>query len=754
MRFTITIATPPAGATGPAAIWKAEIKGAGKSWRREMVQQPDGAEGLLPYPSEATLAPLEEPPGGLCVKLPADVLKVYQMIVARRADGIAAYGRYLFDNLLGKVIWADIVEQAKLGNEQIIELALSWTPNDGNLSRLHWEMMFDGANFLAAGHLSDGNKIIDVAVTRVVPNTTAVPAPGKGVPRVLFVIGTSLSDPSIRPGAEIMGLLRDPQADCRIYPWVIENASPKVIQTKVAEFNPEVVHFICHGDIDAKSKAGYIEMKPDPGNDQTRFFADQLWQWLNVGETPPRTVVLSACQSGTALGPQAVAPLAAELVSQGVPIVIAMSGRISDQACRLFTRRFAQALLSGETLVAATARGRRAAVAEGDAPKRSVDWGFPTLYLSAAVPENYAPGTNAAAMGEGIENRIKPYQLRRDRQPAFCGRQDFFDAYHELFDRTGRSSVLAVYTATDQKGYGRTRLLEELTLQAIRDGHVPCVVLASDREWQAPKSPLQLAVVIDAAMETARSSLGLDTGSEGPIILLKYYDQGTCPIDLLPPWLAMALRRGATGEAVTVNPYAISKAIERQFAELMEEARRVKPDLVGKNSRAILFLDEVHDYFKDLDSIAGQGKVGVWGFGSEQDPVPVIMAFSLGTPTTDLLRPITESGRPGWQAMELGRFDNDPERPEDMLAYGRVLMNPFDPKILPEWSDRAWFMDYEIEKSIVTESEATFRLLLSGLPSQLSEKILYASAMVTVKGAFVKPALDEQKLKELIEESK
>lgn len=414
MRFTITIDSLPAGANSTDAIWKAEINGAGKSWRREMVQRPDGAGGLLPYPSNATLAPLEAAPGGLCLKLPADVLKSYQQIVDRKADGIADYGQYLFDNLLGEVVWKEIVEQVKLANEQIIELALSWTPTDGNLSRLHWEMMFDGSNFLAAGHLSNGNKIIDVAVTRVVPNTTAMPAPGKSIPRVLFVIGTSLSDPSIRPGAEIMGLLRSPELDYRIYPWVIENASPKVIQAKVAEFNPEVVHFICHGDIDARSKAGYIEMKPDPGSEQTRFFAAQLWQWLNVSQTPPRTVVLSACQSGAALGPQAVAPLAAELVNQGVPIVIAMSGRISDQACRLFTRRFAQALLSGETLVAATARGRRAAIAEGDAPRRSVDWGFPTLYLSASVPENYAPGIAAAEIGEGIEKRMKPYELRRE----------------------------------------------------------------------------------------------------------------------------------------------------------------------------------------------------------------------------------------------------------------------------------------------------------------------------------------------------
>ena len=204
MRFTVTIETPPADSVGPAAIWKVEIMGAGKTWRRDMVQKADGAGGFLPFPSPATLA--EDPPAATS-QLPEYVLKLYNDIVARNAERITDYGRYLFDNLLGKVIWGEIVEEAKSQHERIIELALSWALTDANLSRLHWEMMFDGVNFLAAGHLLDGKRIIDVAITRVVRKTAAVPGPLSAFPRVLFVIGTSLSDPTIRPGAEIMGLI-------------------------------------------------------------------------------------------------------------------------------------------------------------------------------------------------------------------------------------------------------------------------------------------------------------------------------------------------------------------------------------------------------------------------------------------------------------------------------------------------------------------------------------------------------------------
>ena len=58
--------------------------------------------------------------------------------------------------------------------------------------------------------------------------------------------------------------------------------------------------------------------------------------------------------------------LARDLVVNGVPIVIAMSGRVSDRACRLFTRVFGAGppLIRGSRLVDAVVAGRRAAYLE------------------------------------------------------------------------------------------------------------------------------------------------------------------------------------------------------------------------------------------------------------------------------------------------------------------------------------------------------------------------------------------------------
>ncbi len=116
--------------------------------------------------------------------------------------------------------------------EQLIELALSWALNDSNPLRLHWEMMYDGAQFLAAGRVLPSNKGLDIAVTRVVAQSTgSCSRKISAAPRVLFVIGTSLTDSSILPGAEIMSLLRAPEIEERISPMVLENAIPRSSRT-------------------------------------------------------------------------------------------------------------------------------------------------------------------------------------------------------------------------------------------------------------------------------------------------------------------------------------------------------------------------------------------------------------------------------------------------------------------------------------------------------------------------------------------
>ena len=107
---------------------------------------------------------------------------------------------------------------------------------------------------------------------------------------------------------------------------------------------------------------------------------------------------------------------------------------------------------------------------EGPSPHRSTDWALPAVFLSASVDPDLLRrerATNDPA--SWIANYITAYRL--ERQPAFCNRQNFFQSYFDLFEQDSKG-VAGAYATDQEMGLGRTRLLEELAMPAIRDGNV------------------------------------------------------------------------------------------------------------------------------------------------------------------------------------------------------------------------------------------------------------------------------------------
>jgi CHAT domain len=726
-----------------------QVDGAGR-WQRTMQQVDTGRRRLLPALSTATQAAGEVMVSKLHGRDASDIIKLYDRIANRQMQPgeVAAYGGYLFDCLLGSAIWSEMRTVAATQPANHIELALHWDRQDAGMTRLHWEMMFDGGRFLIFG-LTDGATKTDVAITRIVPGTLAEARCLGPTPRVLFVIGQPLTDTTIRPGAEIMSLLQHSSLAHSINPAILESASPAMIESKVKSFSPEIVHFICHGMIDPATSEGKLILQPDPGNPTKHFGAQQIAQWL--GPTPPAIVVISACNSavaaGATLGPQVVSPLAAQLVAHGIPVVIGMSGQVSDLACRLFTRCFGEALISGETLVAATAKGRRAAFARGRAPADSPDWAFPTVYMSEKVAPDYAPACKRS--GLSVDERLRPYAL--PVAPVFCGRQDFMEVYRDLLQDGGINVLVAIAPDKKTKGYGRTRLLQQLTLRAVIDGHVPCPVLCDGTNWRIPKDELELAGLIDEAGNIARRSLGLPTGEETPVTWLQMYRNGHVALKELPTRIARELRRTTVnkeGADREVTPSAVRVALEMQFAELMDAARKRYPGLITSTGRAIVLLDDAEDYVHLLFNIAKEDTLATCGLGGDER-VPVIMALSAGTPALDRLG--TNSQRPGWKLMELRPFNKSADRREDMIAYARVLMNPFDPNILKDVSGKAWFMDYGAPTEAISEVETRYSDWLKGLPIEFVEKSFYLIATIARDKAFVVEADDDKALKALVQ---
>jgi hypothetical protein len=620
-------------------------------------------------------------------------------------DGdLKAMGRFLFDKLVGGAAWKEMQEIAGAGAH--IELALLF---DGNLQQMHrfnWELMYDGREFLATRR---------AAITRLVGREVhAAPRLFVRPPKVLFVISVNYADKEIRPGAEYFALMRQLEADrLTVHSRVVQMASPGQIRAAVKSFGksgPDMVHFICHGDVDQdgeKRLRGCLVLQEENKSGTIRRFGDQILADLSAGGGLPPIVILSACHSGTQpvsgaaqssaqpfLGAAQMGSLAAELVAGGVPCVVGMGGSVSDAACRLFTRRFGEAVIAGESLVAATAEGRWAAYI--DRTPQTIDWAFPTLFMADDVEPGYNPVCVNAGQDPSTDlmRRYDAYGI--PRHPVFCARLKFQDRFDSLFSESG-PHVLAIYTRSDTQGIGRTRLLQELAAQALREGHVPILVSHKLNRW-APHFPnvTQLVVEILSALGVARDSFGLAPLIDTP--LMKSLVKARPPDDLEELRLYHGADPGELCKLILIRflPGQVDKVtgtqkpgiddvwsaeelrtrLSYELESLMDEAR-VKADAVGPTSRAVVLLDQVHEYDQALAPLLDT-LIDNDGLGKKGKPVPVVLCYSKRTPADKTLEEASENNSIHWLLEELEEFQEG----EDLLAYEQVMLNP-DPESVP-----------------------------------------------------------------------
>lgn len=700
----------------------------GWSLTRTMRKVPNCRGGYFPAPPET---PLTEPhllDCPLCAaKDVAMIDDVYRSICDRRPedDGVDQYGHYLFETLLGEGIWKEIKQVAEKAHEQTIELALSLSAQERDLRDLwglHWEMMRSRENFLAAGY-----EKATVAITRIAADAKRKPRQISLPPRVLFIVGTTLSDPVVKPGAEYLGMLR--LLKCggySIHSRVVEKATRLDVQVAVKSFKPDVVHFICHGNIDSEGNP-YLELVAED-KDERPPTGGQLVELLRSvdGEYPP-IVVLSACYSASPgeasylHGPHFTAPLAAQLVQGGVPIVVGMAGQVSNFACRLFTRRFGAALVEGEPLVTATALARRATFSG----RKGVDWAFPALYLAEDVEPEYVPiQKDQANPAEQVWKRITAYNV--EREPVFCGREEFFREYYNFFSEKSQVHVLAIEAPQNSSGYGKTRLLQELTIQALRDGHVPCLRSAEKTDWTPPNSIADLGRRLSGVIFNVYEIFKLSYPQNSQLDLIWQYpsldEQSKSDLD---PSIQTLIRR--KGESPT-SPRVVSIALQKDLVRLARDVREKDLLIQQPHRRVIVLLDAVELYHQVIaelcDTDLGPYALGPNGLGSDEEIVPVVLAYSKpATPTK--LQELLEKN-PSW--LRRRTLEAFKQNGEDTLAYGSMLLYPFKPAGIVDDAMVPLVVNEEANKDKLDGFWTTARRMLKGIPGIIANGGLYDAA--------------------------
>ena len=155
----------------------------------------------------------------------------------------------------------------------------------------------------------------------------------------------------------------------------LERATLRALLQALDEDEFHVFHYIGHGAFDEKEGDGVLMLEDDHGRGKpvTGMGLGQLLQ----DERTLRLAVLNTCEGARTDSEDAFAGVAASLVKNEIPSVVAMQFEITDEAAITFAEGFYSALARGAPLDSAVAAARRAIWADYN----DIEWGTPVLFM-------------------------------------------------------------------------------------------------------------------------------------------------------------------------------------------------------------------------------------------------------------------------------------------------------------------------------------------------------------------------------------
>jgi hypothetical protein len=587
------------------------------------------------------------------------------------------YGGLLFEAAFGGGIWERLVKahvagEAAAARAPYLELAIrcEGTGLEARaIQALRWEALHDGTSHVAAmGTDVVPGMNVPVGIVRIVPRdplSAVVPVAGvpdstgfrriERIPRILFAVGSRLTDRNVRAGAEFMGIIRHLERHGgSIQARVLDHATRSELAGAVGEFRPDVLHVVGHGQ---RSPDGQVRLQfraDSPGHALAAPGAD----WLTAGDLLgalgdaghlPTLVILSACQTASGSGPGGHVsglPFAARVVAGGVPVVVAMAGDISDTACRVFTRALTTAIGQGIPLGKAAVRGRRAAFyGAGPLKAGSVDWVLPALFLAEDFLAEDPPGAACLVDTAALDAARRRVQLlSMAAEPVFCGRASFVSDMDRLLEGGDPLNVLAAYTPDPDQSFGGMRLLRELGARAVRAGVLPVLLGPYDKDPPTDRSALAQAIA--DRIEEMRDKLGLPERSCAAVSAVES--------DASRLRLAKAIRAD----------------LDALVSDLpLDDPVRLRPD---GQPRVVLLCHKVDRWLDALDDLLG-GLLDSTGVNGGALPVPVVL-------TGADIDPFTDARLHKWNGLSWVRFEPldrfSAEDDEDILSYLWWLLNP------------------------------------------------------------------------------
>jgi WD40 repeat protein len=325
----------------------------------------------------------------------------WRQVVSPAEQVIRNAGAELFAALLGSGAVAGRYQaSAALAAQRDEGLRVVLRIDAPELAGLPWEAMYDAGT---GGYVCRQHELVRYVPVAAVPPPLRVRLPLRvlgviSAPRGLDALDTERERAQLDEA--LGGLAGAGQAEITWAP-----ATWAGLQETLLAGPWHVLHFIGHGDFDARRDEGVLALTAADGRPDI-VEASRLADLLRQARPMPRLVVLNSCSGATASAGDLFSGTAAALARSGVAAVTAMQYAISDPAAVAFARGFYAALARGRGVDEAVTAGRIAILGTGS---RTLEWLTPVLYLRGRETRLFAvPGGGTRAVARTPEAEPAP----------------------------------------------------------------------------------------------------------------------------------------------------------------------------------------------------------------------------------------------------------------------------------------------------------------------------------------------------------
>lgn len=269
-------------------------------------------------------------------------------------------------------------ERLQIGREQGSGIRICLHIDDEHIAQIPWELAKFNDEYLS---LRPRTPLVRYISADDPPQALKV----NGALRILGITSDLAELPTLNVTREQRELEQavQPLVDAkRIELQWLPRADKQLLQEKIRQWQPHIVHYIGHGNYDEEQREGYLYFS-ETSDQISQVSASELA--IQLRDSNVRFVLLNACSSGRASG-----GLAEMLVRRGIPAALGIQTNVSDDVAIAFSRHFYRALSDYWPVDAALVEGRKAIMNRVglDQP----DWAQPILYMRS--PDGQLFSTN------------------------------------------------------------------------------------------------------------------------------------------------------------------------------------------------------------------------------------------------------------------------------------------------------------------------------------------------------------------------